>query len=84
MTFRVSRTGLLAEDRTADVVVHLDDFTADPEAVAALDVARDAWIARDTSRMQQLVRGALPWCHGLFVALLAKEERSLKSRAKEG
>ncbi len=71
-------------DRTADVFVHMDDFTTDADRVAALAVARDAYQSRDLARAQRIARDALPWCHGLFLALLGKEEKSLKARTARG
>ena len=80
IVFRPSRLGLDAEsERRADVVVHLDDFTTDAGRISALEVARDAYLSRDIGAAQRIAKEALPWCHGLFLVLLAKEEKVLKA-----
>jgi hypothetical protein len=61
-----------------DVTVHLCGFSDEPEAVMAMDVARDALLEGRPSAAAAILKQAIPFGYALFVAL--QKERTLLQR----
>jgi hypothetical protein len=63
-----------------DVTVHLCGFSDEPDALIAMDVARDAILEGRPSAAATILRAAIPFGYPLFVALVQKERTLLGMR----
>ena len=60
-----------------DVTVHLCAFSDEPDAILAMDVARDALLEGREGAALNILRQAIPHGYPLFVALVQKERTLL-------
>ena len=70
----------LVVNRGHDVSIYLNTFSVEPDALVAMDVARDAVLAGRHAEAARIARAALPHAHPLFLALVAKEKNLLSQR----
>ena len=71
---------LVANVSPNEVSIYLNTFSLEPEAVVAMDIARDAVLAGRGAEATRIARAVLPYAHPLFLALVTKEKNLLAQR----
>jgi len=63
-----------------EVAIYLNTFSLEPDAIVAMDVARDAVLEGRMAEATRIARAALPYAHPLFLALVTKERNLIGQR----
>ena len=75
--FEVEPAYALLMRRGADLVIYMNAFSVEPDAMVAMDIARDALLEGREVEALRILREALPHGYPLFIALVQKERNLL-------